>query len=60
MENLCDILIRQNIATCKLISKGKFNKLELYKYFKESAKEIFKVQKSLKSEREVKLSKEER
>ena len=39
LEYLCDILIWQNNAICKSISKGGFNQLELYKYFKEKARE---------------------
>lgn len=46
---LCDILIWQNNAICmrKSISKGKFNELELYKYFKETAREIKLFKKTL-------------
>ena len=46
---LCDILIWQNNTICmrKSISKGKFNELELYKYFKETAREIKLFKKTL-------------
>ena len=47
LEYLCDILIWQNNAIYKSISKGKFNELELYKYFKETAREIKSFKKTL-------------
>ena len=47
LEYLCDILIWQNDAIYKSISKGKFNELELYKYFKETAREIKSFKKTL-------------
>ena len=47
LEYLCDILIWQNNAICKSISKGKFNELESYKYFKETAREIKNFKKTL-------------
>lgn len=47
LEFLCDILIWQNNAIRKSISKGKFNELELYKYFKETAREIKLFKKTL-------------
>ena len=56
MENLCQLLIQQNYSICKLISRGKFDKLELYKYFREVVKSVKKVKKSLKSEPEAKPS----
>ena len=39
LDYLCDILIWQNNAICQSISKGKFDETELYKYFKETARE---------------------
>lgn len=56
MENLCQLLIQQNYSICKSISRGKFDKLELYKYFREAVKSIKKVKKSLKSQPEAKPS----
>ena len=47
LDYLCDILIWQNNAICKSISKGKFNEMELYKYFKETAREIKLFKKTL-------------
>ena len=47
LENLCEILIWQDNAICKSLSKGKFNELELYKYFKETAREIKLFKKTL-------------
>ena len=47
LEYLCDILFWQNNAICKSISKGKFNELELYTYFKETAREIKSFKKTL-------------
>ena len=63
LEYLCDILFWQNNAICKSISKGKFNELELYKYFKQTEREIKLFKKTLSHDSlpvEPPMTKEER